>query len=48
MRLKEHFDPTFTTGLALRDKQIQQGYRPIIVVHPYSFAQTSRKAATQR
>jgi hypothetical protein len=33
MSLDERFDPTFTTSLALREKQIQQEYRPIIGVH---------------
>ena len=28
--LEQHFDPTFATRLALREKQIQQNYRPII------------------
>ena len=35
MSLEEHFDPTFTTALALREKQIQQNYRPIIGVHKW-------------
>src|SRR2546422_8989249 len=35
MSLDEQFDPTFTTSLALREKQIQQEYRPIIGVHKW-------------
>jgi adenine-specific DNA methylase len=35
MSLDERFDPTFTTSLALREKQIQQEYRPIIGVHKW-------------
>ena len=33
--LERHFDPTFTTRLALREKQIQQNYRPIIGIHKW-------------
>ena len=33
--LEEHFDPTFVTRLALREKQIQQSYRPIIGIHKW-------------
>lgn len=33
--LETHFDATFTAGLALREKQIQQSYRPIIGVHKW-------------
>lgn len=35
MSVEEHFEPTFTTALALREKQIQQEYRPIIGVHKW-------------
>jgi adenine-specific DNA methylase len=35
MSLDERFDPTFTTSLALREKQIQQEYRPIIGIHKW-------------
>src|SRR5918996_974034 len=35
MSVEEHFGPTFTTALALREKQIQQEYRPIIGVHKW-------------
>jgi adenine-specific DNA methylase len=35
LSLEEHFDPTFTAILALREKQIQQNYRPIIGVHKW-------------
>ena len=33
--LELHFDPTFATRLALREKQIQQNYRPIIGIHKW-------------
>jgi adenine-specific DNA methylase len=33
--LEAHFDPSFTATLALREKQIQQSYRPIIGVHKW-------------
>ena len=33
--LERQFDPTFVTGLALREKQIQQNYRPIIGIHKW-------------
>ena len=35
MSLERHFDPTFAAGLALREKQIQQSYRPVIGVHKW-------------
>jgi adenine-specific DNA methylase len=35
MSLEENFDPTFVTTLALREKQIQQNYRPIIGIHKW-------------
>ena len=35
LSLEQHFDPTFTATLALREKQIQQNYRPIIGVHKW-------------
>ena len=34
-RLERNFDPAFTTRLALREKQIQQNYRPIIGIHKW-------------
>jgi len=34
-RLEQQFDPTFATRLALREKQIQQNYRPIIGIHKW-------------
>lgn len=34
-RIEEHFDASFATALALREKQIQQNYRPIIGVHKW-------------
>ncbi len=33
--LEKRFDTTFATALALREKQIQQSYRPIIGVHKW-------------
>ena len=33
--LERHFDPTFATRLARREKQIQQNYRPIIGIHKW-------------
>jgi adenine-specific DNA methylase len=33
--LEENFNPQFATTLALREKQIQQNYRPIIGVHKW-------------
>ncbi len=35
MSIEESFDPTFATALALREKQIQQSYRPIIGIHKW-------------
>lgn len=35
MTLENHFDATFTAALALREKQIQQNYRPIIGIHKW-------------
>ena len=35
LSLERHFDPTFATRLALREKQIQQNYRPIIGIHKW-------------
>jgi adenine-specific DNA methylase len=35
MSLEEHFDIGFTAAMALREKQIQQSYRPIIGVHKW-------------
>lgn len=35
MSLERHFDPVFAAKLALREKQIQQNYRPIIGVHKW-------------
>lgn len=35
MSLEAHFDPVFTSTLALREKQIQQNYRPIIGIHKW-------------
>ena len=34
-KLEQHFDPTFATRLALKEKQIQQNYRPIIGIHKW-------------
>src|SRR5437764_2353085 len=33
--LEEHFDAAFAAGQALREKQIQQNYRPVIAVHKW-------------
>ena len=33
--IEAHFDPTFATILALREKQIQQSYRPVIGIHKW-------------
>ena len=33
--LEQRFDPAFATRLALREKQIQQNYRPIIGIHKW-------------
>ena len=33
--LEQHFDPTFAARLALKEKQIQQNYRPIIGIHKW-------------
>jgi adenine-specific DNA methylase len=33
--IERDFDVTFITGLALREKQIQQNYRPVIAVHKW-------------
>jgi adenine-specific DNA methylase len=35
MSLEDRFDPTFAADLALREKQIQQNYRPVIGVHKW-------------
>ncbi len=35
MSLEKFFDPTFAAILALREKQIQQNYRPIIGIHKW-------------
>jgi hypothetical protein len=35
MTLENRFDASFTASLALREKQIQQSYRPIIGVHKW-------------
>ena len=35
MSIEQHFNPTFATTLALREKQIQQSYRPIIGIHKW-------------
>lgn len=35
MSLEQHLDVTFTAALALREKQIQQSYRPVIGVHKW-------------
>lgn len=35
MSIEEQFDISFVAGMALREKQIQQNYRPIIAVHKW-------------
>jgi len=35
LSLERHFDPVFAARLALREKQIQQNYRPIIGIHKW-------------
>src|ERR1039457_2019002 len=35
MPIEKHFDIPFISALALREKQIQQTYRPIIAVHTW-------------
>ena len=35
MAIEKYFDITFIASLALREKQIQQNYRPIIAVHKW-------------
>jgi putative DNA methylase len=35
MGIEKHFDVSLIAGLALREKQIQQNYRPIIAVHKW-------------
>lgn len=35
LSLERHFDPVFAAKLALREKQIQQNYRPIIGIHKW-------------
>jgi putative DNA methylase len=33
--IERHFDIPFVSQLALREKQIQQNYRPVIAVHKW-------------
>lgn len=35
MSIEQHFDTPFISALAMREKQIQQNYRPIIAVHKW-------------
>ena len=35
MGIEKLFDVSFVSGLALREKQIQQNYRPVIAVHKW-------------
>jgi len=35
MPIEKHFDIPFISSLALKEKQIQQNYRPIIAVHKW-------------
>jgi len=34
--IEQLFDIPFVAGLALREKQIQQNYRPLIAVHKWT------------
>lgn len=33
--IEKHFDIPFVAAMALREKQIQQNYRPVIAVHKW-------------
>ncbi len=35
MSIEQKFDAKFATSLALREKQIQQSYRPVIGIHKW-------------
>ena len=35
MSIETNFDPAFAAALALREKQIQQNYRPLIGIHKW-------------
>ncbi len=35
MSIEQAFDVAFISALALREKQIQQNYRPVIAVHKW-------------
>jgi putative DNA methylase len=35
MSIEKHFDIPFIAALAMREKQIQQNYRPIIAMHKW-------------
>ena len=35
MPLENDFDASFVTSLALREKQVQQSYRPLIGIHKW-------------
>jgi adenine-specific DNA methylase len=35
MPIEQHFDISFIAGMALKEKQIQQNFRPIIAVHKW-------------
>lgn len=38
MTLETAFDAPFVARLALREKQVQQSYRPVIQIHKWLFA----------
>jgi hypothetical protein len=35
LSIETRFDPAFATALSLREKQIQQSYRPLIGIHKW-------------
>ena len=47
MPIERDFDIPFVAGLALREKQIQQNYRPVIAVHKW-FARRPGTLGTRR
>jgi hypothetical protein len=47
MPIEKHFDIPFISNLALREKQIQQNYRPIIAVHKWFARRPLRQTAAR-
>jgi hypothetical protein len=43
MSIEKNFDIPFVADLALREKQIQQNYRPVIAVHKWFARRPSLK-----